>query len=297
MEDRNALVLRAPAKINLSLKVTGRRDDGYHLLDTLMHKLELSDELSIALCDQGVHLACTDSTLPVDERNLVHRAATLFLHATRTRRCGKRAGVRFELHKNIPVGAGLGGGSSDAAAALKGLNLLHGQPCDAAELAELGVQLGADVPFFLTDFLAARATGIGEILQAVEPLRDLFVVLVNPGFSVSTRWVYQNFALTPHGNTGNLNSSESNFFEGSIGTTETGMPYCASVNDLETVTAVRYPVIGQIKDDLLAAGARLALMSGSGPTVFGLFLDRDQAEACLGLCRQRYAFSVLTVPA
>ena len=198
------LVLRAPAKINLFLGITGRRPDGYHTLDTLMHKVDLQDEIVLDGQPEGLSLRCPDSDLPEDRGNLVLRAAELFL-ATFGGRCRQpRPGVAITLRKNIPVAAGLGGGSSDAATTLLGLNEFLACGCPATELAELGLRLGADVPFFLDSAPAARAGGIGEVLQPVPPLRNCCVLLVNPGFPVSTQWAFQTFALTKKGEKSNL---------------------------------------------------------------------------------------------
>lgn len=289
---------KAPAKINLSLRVTGKRPDGYHLLATRMQKVALYDTVTLSTCPSGVHLHCTGSTVPADGDNLVWRAAELFLKKTAGRRRGPECGVAIELTKNIPVAAGLGGGSSDAATTLNGLNDLFGCGCSSGELAEWGLQLGADVPFFLAATPAAMATGIGEVLRPVESLQEYSVLLVNPGFPVSTRWVYQNFALTNKVGASNLANSQQ-------GVTEQVVPLyphradpatLSLFNDLETVTMARYPSIGHIKEALLHGGAAGALMSGSGPTVFGLFAQRHQAEACLAMYRQHFPFTCLVAP-
>jgi len=295
---RARLVIEAPAKINLFLKVTGRRPDGYHFLETIMQKVSLCDEIELRACAAGVQLRCSGNEVPENRENLVYRAAALFLQATQGRRGGPESGVDITLTKRIPVAAGLGGGSSDAAATLKGLNKLYECGCSAVELAEIGLQLGADVPFFLADAPAALATGIGEILQPVEPLRGYSVLLVNPGFPVSTRWVYQTFALTKKENTSNLKNSQEGVVEpftlsGSLQVVPQG---AVLFNDLETVTVSRYPEVGRLKKGLLQNGAASALMSGSGPTVFGLFADRQSADACYTLFKRRFFHTYLVSP-
>lgn len=290
---RDVLALRAPAKINLYLHITGRRPDGYHTLDTLMQKVDLQDEVVLRAISGAVSLHCPGADLPEDGGNLVFRAAELFL-ATFGSRCDRPSpGVAITLTKNIPVAAGLGGGSSDAATTLAGLDTLFACHCTAAELAELGLRLGADVPFFLNNASAAVATGIGEVLQPVPSLSGHNVLLVNPGFPVSTRWAYQTFALTKKEEESNL----ARFKKGSEGAGElrTELP-CDLHNDLEAVTMGRYPEIGQLKRELLARGAVTALMSGSGPTVFGLFADRRVAERCLADLRARFAHCWLIAP-
>ncbi len=290
---RDVLALRAPAKINLYLRITGRRPDGYHTLDTLMQKVDLQDEVVLRTAAGGVSLHCPGADLPEDGGNLVFRAAELFL-ATFGPRCDRPSpGVAITLSKHIPVAAGLGGGSSDAAATLAGLNTLFACHCTANELAELGLRLGADVPFFLNDAPAAVAAGIGEVLRPAPPLAGHDVLLVNPGFPVSTRWAYQTFALTKKEEESNL-ARFKNGPEGSGGP-RTELP-CDLHNDLEAVTMGRYPEIEQLKHALLARGATAALMSGSGPTVFGLFADHSVAERCLADLRARFAHCWLVAP-
>ncbi len=292
------ITLRAPAKINLYLKVTGRRVDGYHTLETLMQKISLYDELELRLGERGIRLFCPGCTLPENHDNLVYRAAELFLQKVERHRTDSVTGVDITLKKNIPIAAGLGGGSSDAAATLKGLDALFGFGCTGEELAAIGIRLGADVPFFLADTSAALATGIGEILTPIPPLTGYSILLVNPGFPVSTQWVYQTFALTNKENASML----ADFLKEDV---EIGLPcgpacYGAQLaelrNDLETVTILKYPEIEQIKSQLVAQGAAVALMSGSGPTVFGLFADRESAKTCHAIFKQRFEFTYLVSP-
>ena len=292
------LSVRAPAKINLFLRVTGRRADGYHTLQTRMQKVGLFDLLKVQRGGEGVRLHCVGADLPENADNLVHRAASLFLETVAQRRGRTLGGVKISLTKNIPIAAGLGGGSSDAAAALKALNFLFEAGLTAGELAAIGLELGADVPFFLADTPAALAVGIGEILTPVAPLSGCFVLLVNPGFSVSTRWVYQTFALTKEEKTTifkNFRESADPAGQPCLSATVEGLP-AALENDLETVTITRYPEIGRIKEELLAHGAVAALMSGSGPTVFALFSDQQAAETCRVLFARRFRQIYLVPP-
>lgn len=284
------LSLSAPAKINLYLKILGRRSDGYHELETLMQKLSLCDELELSLADgPGIRLCCQGADLPEDEGNIVFRAAWLFLSRTGN----ERQGVQIMLRKNMPLAAGLGGGSSDAAAVLKGLNQLLQPGCSTEELAAMGLTLGADVPFFVHDLPAAWAAGIGERLAPVEPLRGFTVLLVNPGIAVSTRWAYETFALTSAGKKFNLSN-----FSNESGRSPSRCCFQPDDlrNDLEAVTAARHRVIGELKQRLLAAGAAGAMMSGSGATVFGLFASQEQAGLCLRELRREYRQVFLAEP-
>lgn len=289
------LILSAPAKINLQLRIVGRREDGYHLLSTLMQKIDLVDEVTLRP-GEGIVLRCPDSDLPDDETNLAWRAAELF-RQTMGARLPVTFGVEITLKKNIPVAAGLGGGSSDAAAVLLGLDRLFGTACNREELIDMGVRLGADVPFFVVPEAAAWASGIGEVLEPAPVLDETLILLVNPGFSVSTRWAFETFALTAPKNIFNLTSSQNesqpqpvenlHFFGGWEGGD--------LVNDLETVTITKYPEIQTIKERLVRGGAVGAMMSGSGATVFGVFpyALRKQAEACYAELRQEYPLTYL----
>lgn len=282
------LLLKAPAKINLSLRILGRRADGYHLLETHMHKVGLYDELELVPAQQGISLRCEGSGIPEDGSNLVYRAAELYVRTTEGRRQTSYSGVRITLRKCIPVAAGLGGGSSDAATTLLGMNQLLGGGCTAEQLAALGLQLGADVPFFLAPQSSVLATGIGEVLHVQAPLNNCLILLVNPGFSVSTRWVYQNFALTKNGDSGILSSSQQDVVL--LGDGRTVVPL---VNDLESVTLKKHPILRRLKAEMRDLGAIGALMSGSGPTVFGIFNDQRLAMAAHAHFRRLYTRSYL----
>ncbi len=292
------LAFKAPAKINLYLKVTGRRADGYHTLDTLMQKVNLCDELELRLCERGTHLSCPGSPVLENRDNLVYRAAELFLQTVERQRAGLANGVEISLRKNIPVSAGLGGGSSDAAATLKGLDTLLGCGCSGEELAAMGLRLGADVPFFLADTSAAIAKGIGEILTPVAPLAGYDILLINPGFPLSTQWVYQTFALTKNKNTSKIKNFQQEI--NAVGVpkwlAESEIHLNALRNDLEAVSVSRYPEIGQLKNLMTANGAVATLMSGSGPTVFGLFVDRQSAETCHALFKRQFEHVYLVSP-
>lgn len=283
--------IRAPAKINLSLRVVGRRADGYHLLDTIIVPVSLYDEIEIGkvrvrsknkkLAPPSIKVICKHPLVPSDEKNLVYQAARLLLGKAKSEQP-----IEIRIRKRIPVGAGLGGGSSDAAATLVGLNRLLGLGFSVKQLERLGLQLGADVPFFIRG-RPARACGIGERLQQFGPLRRLWAVILYPGFPVSTAWVYGNLPakLTkPSVNT-------------SIASLLTGAGSLANllVNDLERVSLSRYPKIGLLKRALLRAGAAGSLMSGSGSSVFGVFKSKRKAQKAFRRLRQEEEFQAFLV--
>ncbi|CAK8712432.1 MAG: 4-(cytidine 5'-diphospho)-2-C-methyl-D-erythritol kinase [Candidatus Electrothrix sp. AX5] len=289
------ITLRAPAKINLSLKILGKREDGYHELETLMQKIALYDELELSLTGElGVRIHCQNTELPTDESNVAVQAAQLFLNETGN----SSQGVHIALKKNIPIAAGLGGGSSDAAAVLNGLDQLLQTACSPEQRAEIGGRLGSDVPLFVYDFPAAFATGRGERLVPASPLSDYKILLVNPGILVSTKWAYETFssaaekiALTANQKAFILPCSKNSRQKFPLeGDQKLRIPDDLK-NDLEQVTAERYPVIQELKDYLLSNGAAGAMMSGSGSTVFGLFhreAEGTAAEQCHRLLQQKY---------
>ena len=288
------LEILAPAKINLFLAVKGKRPDGYHEVRTVMQKIDLTDRIVLSLQSSGINLLCPGSGLPEDKTNLVYQAVEAFIGHT-----GIKSGVRVVLHKNIPVAAGLGGGSSDAAAVLVGLNKLCAAGLSEDSLKGLAVPLGADVPFFVEQSGASLATGIGNITQRISPLRQCRLLLVNPGIKVSTKWVYDNFRLTSSANPYRLTCSNNSGGENSVAGLSDIIKESGSdclFNDLETVTISRHKVIQDIKKKLKAAGAAAALMSGSGPTVFGIFGRSDQAKECFSSFTDQYQQLFLVRP-
>jgi len=248
-----------PAKVNLYLKVLGRRADGYHELVTVMQPLSLADELTVTPGGVGITLECDHPELPRGEANLVWRAAQGFAQAW-----GREVGAHFILRKRIPVAAGLGGGSSDAAGALRALNTLAGEPLKAASLHRLAGRLGADVPFFLKGGPAV-ARGTGTRLTAIT-LPAYWYLLLNPGVPLSTRWVYENLDLAqlPHGP--------------KLKAWDPEHPEEWVRNDLNTVTLRRFPELAGLLEQLRQQGAGAQGISGSGPTVFGLFPTLEAAK-------------------
>lgn len=253
----------APAKINLFLRVLRKRSDGYHDIASFMQKITLHDELTFLPRPIGIILKCPNSDLPESEDNLIFRAAKAIFSYT-----GCQSGIEIILKKNIPIAAGLGGGSSDAATTLLALNEICRLSLKKVELMKLGAKLGADVPFFIFGN-SAFATGIGDKLKVWKNLPKLHIVLINPCFSLSTKMVYEslNLRLTKK----RINYSIPRFF--AVGDIIREMH-----NDLETASLRMHPELADIKQLLLRNGALGAMMSGSGPTVFGIFTDENTAK-------------------
>ena len=277
MEDEknsSRIKILCPAKLNLFLKVLSRRGDGYHEIFSLMQPVSLYDEVSLEVEEgSGITVSSDSSEIPPGPENLAYKAAEHFLEAT-----GFRKSVSIHIGKNIPVGAGLGGGSSDAASVLLGLNSVLGAALDEPALMGIGARIGSDVPFFILG-CPAVARGRGEVLERVK-LPDLGYILINPGFQVSTRWAYNNLTLTKGYEDNILTYSEDSFrdidrIKGLLS------------NDLEEVVIAKYPELSSLKKTLVENGACGSLMSGSGPTVFGVFGSGEEAERAFGNLRDK----------
>ena len=263
---KDALTLPAFAKINLSLRVLGKREDGYHELDTIFQTINLHDTIRIsAIESSAIAFSCDDRSLPTDSHNLVVRAATV-LRA----RVSPKKGARIRLEKRIPTHAGLGGGSSDAAATLVGLNGLWESRLPRQELSEVAARLGADVPFFL-DGGTARGTGIGDRIEPLEDAPETFLLIVKPKANVSTADAYKALkkpALTSSNSKTILSRSEAKeFFD--------NQHFASLENDFEAVAFAAAPEIGRAKAALIKAGSQAALLAGSGSAVFGIFESED----------------------
>lgn len=280
--------LKALAKINLGLDVVRRREDGYHEVRMVMQTIHLYDQLLIQKSETpGIQIHSNLSFLPVNENNLVYKAGKLLMDEFDI-----HTGVSVDLNKHIPVAAGMAGGSTDAAAMLYGMNQLFGLKLKRKDLMERGVQIGADVPYCIMRG-TALAEGIGEKLSSLPPMVKCPVLIAKPAVSVSTKFVYQNLKLneqTPHPDIDALITDIRNSDFDNI---------CADMgNVLETVTIPNYPVIAQIKEQMLKSGAKASMMSGSGPTVFGLFGDEETARRARaemkasGLAKQVYLTSI-----
>jgi 4-(cytidine 5'-diphospho)-2-C-methyl-D-erythritol kinase len=280
--------LQAFAKINLGLDVLGKREDGYHEVRMIMQTIRMYDQLDMRKSvEPGIHLTTNKKYIPVDENNLVWRAAKLMMDT-----CGIMEGVSIHLHKVIPVAAGMAGGSSDAAATLVGMNRLFHCGLSKEKLMELGVQIGADVPYCVLRG-TALAEGIGEKLTVLPPMPDCWILIGKPGISVSTKYVYTTLDLNTDTVHPDIDGMKKALEDGNLyGITE------RMGNVLQDVTIPAYPEVERIKEQMKALGAVNAMMSGSGPTVFGIFDNEEKAQkACQklresGSCQQVF----LTVP-
>ena len=261
----------APAKINLVLRILDRRPDGYHNVWSLMQTVKLEDKLSISInhSHSAINVCCDDPSLKTDRSNLVYRAAAAVLEQR-----GQAVGLDIALAKRIPMGAGLGGGSSDAAATIIGLNRILQLEWSLKKMAQVGQTLGSDVPFF---FFAPSATvsGRGEKVTPVRMMESRWVVLVNPSFPVETKWAYQQLSQSRTGVTPMSHSQAALDTEAVLSWKQVRE---AAENDFETPVFHAYPLLRDIKQQLTAAGAEVALLSGSGATVFGIFPDEAGAR-------------------
>ncbi|MCR5331729.1 MAG: 4-(cytidine 5'-diphospho)-2-C-methyl-D-erythritol kinase [Lachnospiraceae bacterium] len=260
--------IKACAKINLGLDVTGKREDGYHLLRMVMQNIGIADRLVFRRNDtKEIRIRSNLKFLPTGPKNLIYRTVE-----TIRDEFGIADGVDVELEKKIPVAAGLAGGSTDAAAAILAMDSLFGLGMDAGKMREMGLKTGADVPFCLLGG-TALAEGIGEILTRLAPMPDCRILLVKPKFGISTKYVYQAIDEKMPGEHPDIDAIIKALDAGDLG------GICANMgNVLENVSCAEYPVLDRIKDTMREQGALNAMMSGSGPTLFGIFDDTDKAE-------------------
>jgi len=264
----------SPCKVNLLLNVLGKRPDGFHQLETVMHPVGLCDRLVFERGGRAVALSCGDAHLPVNAKNLVHRAATAFLAAANI-----TDGVRIRLEKKIPLAAGLGGGSGDAATTLLALNELFGRPLAAPALATLAAALGSDIPFFLQN-RPALATGRGEKIEPFEnfpALRGKAFLLIHPGFGIPTPWAYQRLARFPDALNGRPGRAQKLVSLLQSSDLKTAAP--EFYNSLEAPALEKYPVLALFQEFLRDHGALAALMSGSGSTTFAILENVAAGEA------------------
>jgi 4-diphosphocytidyl-2-C-methyl-D-erythritol kinase len=269
-----SLEKQSPCKVNLLLNILGRRADGFHELETVFYPVRVFDGLTFTRTGQGIELSCSEPALPTDARNLVYRAAVMFLEEAKV-----RDGVRMGLQKNLPLAAGLGGGSGNAATALLGLNELFGRPLSPQQLHRIAAALGSDVPFFLQDG-PALATGRGEQIQplgAFPALSGAAFLLVHPGFGVSTAWAYQRLAAFPDALNGQPGRAQKlvSVFQGADLRAAGAQFY----NSLEAPVLEKYPLLALFQEFLRANGAQATLMCGSGSTTFALVQGLDAALA------------------
>lgn len=275
--------IRAYAKVNISLDVVGKREDGYHLLRMIMQNIDLYDEIIVEKQSRDIIIECNKNYVPTDSRNLAYKAAMAFKE-----RYNISEGVKIKIFKNIPVSAGLAGGSTDAAAVLKLMNKLFEVNASKEELMELGLKLGADIPYCIQGG-TALCEGVGEVITPLKSFRDKIIVLVKPSFGVSTKEVYKNFDMEKvkkHPETEALIKAMA----------EDDLRYVAynMRNLLENVTLKKHKVLINLKEEMNKYGAINSMMSGSGPTVFAFFDDMLKAQRCFEKMKEKYNEVFLT---
>lgn len=273
---------KAYAKINLSLDVVRRRDDGYHEVKMIMQTVGLYDKLIMEKCEEGIHITVSmgegfsGETLPADENNLVYKAAKLIMEKFQLSK-----GIQIYLEKHIPLAAGMAGGSTDAAAVFRGMNELFLLGMTTEEMKKMAVKIGADVPYCIEGG-TQLSEGIGEVLTPLKAAPEFLLLIAKPDISVSTKYVYENLnlqALKIHPDVDGMAEA--------IGNGDRGGIVSRLGNVLESVTLEKYPVIQEIKTVMKENGAWNALMSGSGPTVFGIYEERADMEKTVELLRTK----------
>lgn len=279
----NRVILKAKAKVNLSLDVIGIREDGYHDMKMINHSIELDDVLTFEACDEGIVLTSNQDTIPLDERNLVIKAAQKL-----QRQCDVKQGVKIHLEKRIPTQAGLAGGSSDAAATLKGLNTLWQLGLSQAELLAIGVTIGADVPYCLVGG-TALVEGIGEKITPLKGLGKMAVLVVKPDIDIATPWAFKKLdeeTIEKHPNIAAimalLEEDDYDRLKENLG------------NVFEAIAFAEYPEIAAIKKAMLEQGALAAIMTGSGSTVIGYYREPELAVKSWQQFKEKYQLCFLS---
>lgn len=271
------MLIKAYAKINISLDVIGKREDGYHLLEMIMQNVDIYDAININKSFGGININCNKPYVPTDERNIAYKAAKLFMETYNI-----KGGVDIQIRKNIPVAAGLAGGSTDAAAVLKVMRSMYEVNISDEELMALGLKLGADVPYCIVGG-TALCEGIGEKVTPLKSFKDYILVVIKPAFGVSTKDVYQGLDLSKvfkHPNTGLLIKAMEN--------NDLALVCNNMKNVLENVTLKKHKVLRDIKKEMVNSGALGAMMSGSGPTIFAFFDDMLRAQYCYDKLKTKY---------
>lgn len=289
------MIIKAYAKINLGLDVVRKRADGYHDVKMIMQTIDVFDTLDIKLgIENGentvslgglgkISVVCGDENVPCGETNIVCKSAKAFLEYT-----GKKADISVKIEKNIPVGAGLAGGSTDAAAVLRALNVLLKTDLSDTELMKIAKNIGADVPFCVVGN-TYLAEGIGEILTPVKSNIKFDILLVKPPFSVSTPSVYKSLVLDENTTHPDIDKIKNALEDGNV-----SVIYENLGNTLEDVTLKMYGEVGKIKENLKNLGASAVLMSGSGPSVFAIFDDRQKLDGAYKIMKEKYKQTYLT---
>lgn len=269
--------VKAYGKVNLSLDIVGKREDGYHFLEMIMQTIDLYDVINVVKIPSGIEIKCNKNYVPTDRRNIAYRAAELFLETFKI-----KSGVRIEIEKNIPVAAGLAGGSTDGAAVIKAMNDLFNVNVPKEKLAAIGVAIGADIPFCIYGG-TALIKGIGEEVTPLKSFQNHILVLVKPNFGVSTKEVYGSIDIKKihkHPNTKALIQAIEREDEKFISRN--------MKNVLENVTLNKHRVLKDIKHEMIKMGAEGSLMSGSGPTVFGIFDNMLEAQKCYDAMKKNF---------
>lgn len=277
------IILDSFGKINIALDVLYKRDDGYHEIDTIMQQIDLKDTIILRNIDNGIKIECNDDSIPLDETNLVYKAWEMIVEKTNVKR-----GIHIVIDKRIPVAAGLAGGSSNAAAVLKGLNTLWDLNLSMEELMSIGSRIGADIPFCLIGG-TAQAKGIGEKLTKIKSFRDKHILLANIGVPITSAYVYKNLDLRNINSRIDINSIVKSIEDDNIYEVANNM-----ANILESVAVREYPEIDEVKKDMVRNGALGSLMTGSGPTVFGIFDDEEKLYRCKEVMEKKVKKVVIT---
>ena len=257
--------LEAPAKINLGLNILEKREDGYHDIETIYVPLQLKDKVTLEKRKKGIVINCNNPDIPLNEKNLAYKAAKLMREKARY-----YGGVSITIDKKIPIGGGLGGGSSDAASVLRGLNILWNTNFSLKTLKKLGIKIGSDVPFFMIN-KACIGRGKGEILQPI-PFKysNIWIIIVYPNIKIESKWAYENLNLTK-------NKKIINFYSFLKKSRDPSELRDRIVNDFETIVFEKFPEIKKIKETLYDFGADFCLMTGSGSAIYGMFKRREKA--------------------
>lgn len=271
------MLLKAYAKINISLDIIGKREDGYHLLKMIMQAIDLYDVMNINRIDSGIKLSCDKQYVPTDEKNIAYKAAKLFMDTYNI-----KSGISIEINKNIPVAAGLAGGSTDGAAVLRAMRDIFSIDVTDEELMELGLKLGADVPYCILGG-TALCEGIGEKITHLKSFKDKILILVKPNFGVSTKEVYKNFDIERVFKHPDMDSLIKAMERDDLEFISNNMK-----NLLENVTLRKYSMLKNIKDSMIRYGALGSMMSGSGPSIFGFFDDMLKAQWCFQGMKEKY---------
>ncbi|KRQ87779.1 4-diphosphocytidyl-2-C-methyl-D-erythritol kinase [Caloramator mitchellensis] len=268
------VMIRCPAKINLSLDVVGKREDGYHLLRMINQSVSLYDYITVEKTDSKIVLTANKNDIPLDESNTCYKAAKLIIN-----RFNLKGGVRIHIEKNIPHGAGLGGGSSDAAGVIKAMNQIFELKMSLDNMMDIGVKIGADLPYCIVN-RTSLAEGIGERITPLEPIENFNIVIAKPNVAVSTKEVYMNLKLDEVSKRPDIDRLIEYIKRRDYKSLASNM-----VNVLETVTIREYPVIGEVKNIMHEFDALGSIMTGSGSAVFGIFENEERAEVCYNRLR------------